>query len=844
MEDNKNNLIDNEINSFFNDNTINDKKTNIIIKIDLGTCNSCCSIWTGDKYEIIIDEYNNKTIPSLISFDEKDNIYIGNYTKQNKNPINFFYESKRLIGRNFSDEIVNIEKDYLTYKINSDKNNNICFVKHNGEQLTPEFISSCILSSIKHNAENYLKQDITEAVITVPAYFNDKQRQATKDAALIAGLECKMILCEPIAAALAYGLNHLNKNNYKILVYDLGGGTLDVSIIELNSGIFEVIGTNGNMHLGGIDFDNIIYDYCLKIFKKNNSEFDNIIDNNNKILLKQLSENAKIILSKRETYCIKIDNFWKNINLNIVLTKNKLNELCSQISKICIRPIKLLLENINVNNEDINEIILVGGMTKMPLIKESISNYFNNKIVINSSINPDEIVAIGAGIQGYIINNPNTSFSESITLLNTTALSLCVELSNGILDILIPKNSFIPIKEQKLYTNADNSPNINIKLYEGERKLAIDNYLVGEFVIDLEPKPRGYYKIEVTIYIDFNNIIHINAKNMNNDNCFEEKSIEISGRNGKLSKEDIEKIILDSTKYKLIDKQNKKYKKLNYDLTHLINNLKILLKQKSINLNNINIDNLLEKINIAEKLLEKNNIEKFSEIQNLYNDLKDNFYIFIIDSDEMKNFNITNINTNELGTSIYQDDNVNKISNLNNIDNDENIKSNIDMEFVNTYTIKWFNITESLNDDKNKFIELLNNSNNSNEINKYIYDIFQLIENTINIIDEILLELQLDNNITIDKCETFDKIINNSYILYQEHESNNLNNNDQLLLMCMTIKKSILSNNDINENEQCKELIKIINSAEKYLSNPENDDDLIIENYIIDINNLCDLISF
>lgn len=834
-------LIDSEINSFFNE-TVSEKKINdIIIGIDLGTCNSCCSIWTGDKYEIILDESNNHTIPSHISFDDKDNIYIGNYTKQNNNIVDFFYESKRLIGRNFDDEIVSIEKQYLTYEIDSDKNNNICLIKHNKEILTPEFISSCILSSIKHNAENQLKQSINKAVITVPAYFNDKQRQATKDAAQIAGLNCEMIICEPIAAALAYGLNHLNKNNYKILVYDLGGGTLDVSLIELNSGIFEVIGTNGNMHLGGIDFDNIIYDYCMKIFKKNNPDFNNIISNNNKILLKQLSENAKIILSDKDNYNIKINSFWNNKDLNIILTKNKLNELCSQISKICIRPIKLLLEKINVNNNDINEIILVGGMTKMPLIRESINNYFNKNVIINSSINPDEIVAIGAGIQGYMIANPNSSFSESITLLNTTSLSLGVELSDGIIDVIIPKNSFIPVKEQKFYTNVDNSPNITIKLYEGERKLAKDNYLVGEFTINVEPKPRGYHKIEVNIYIDINNIISVSAKNINSENI-NESSIQISGKNGRLTKEDINKIIEDSKKYKLIDKQNKKYKKLEYELTQLINNIKLLLKQE-LNIKNLDIDLLKQKINCAEDILKKNNIEYFSEIKELYNDLKNNFYIYITNSEE-NNFNaansISDVNK-DVGTSIYQDENINKVDNVNDLEDDINLNKQKNLEFVDTFTTKWFSIIESLNDDKDKFINLQIDSSDS--VNKYVYNILQLIENVTNEIDNILLQLQLDDNVTFTKCESYDKYINDLYISYQEFESSNLSNYDQLGLICATIKKSILSNNEITDNKYCKELISIINSAEKYLNDLNNIQDSITEQYISDINNLCDLIN-
>lgn len=833
-------LINKDIDSFFN--IVEQKEIDthdIIIGIDLGTSNSCCSVWTGDKHTIIVDEYNNHTIPSYVSFDEEDNIYIGNYNKQNRNPIDYFYESKRLIGRLFNDEIVENEKKYLTYQIGADNNNNICLIKHNKQQLTPEFISSCILSSIKHNAEIQLKQSVKKAIITVPAYFNDKQRQATKNAALIAGLECELILCEPVAAALAYGLNHLNKNNYNILVYDLGGGTLDVSLIELNSGIFEVKGTNGNMHIGGIDFDNIIYDYCLKIFKINNPNFNsNEISNDNKLLLKNLSENAKILLSTEEKTNITIENFWNNKKINIILTKLKLNELCNNIIKLCIQPINNLLEKININKNNINEIILVGGMTKMPIIKETINKYFQEKIVINSSINPDEIVAIGASIQGYLINYPDTHFSESITLLNTTSLSLGIEMSSGIIDILIPKNSFFPLQKQKIYTNVDNSSELLIKLYEGERSIAVDNYLVGDFIINIEPKPKGFHKIEITITIDLNNIISVEAKNLNNKN--EYNNIKINKNKNNLSQEKINKIIQKSEKYKLIDKQNKRYKILQSKLLSIIN---IFNNRSKDDLQNIDLNSLLPKIKKANELLnlskENSNTLYFDQLQTIYNDINNNYYTIITDSFDNNNLNtIETLNNNSTGVSIYQDEKLNNINNLNNINdnNDVNIIINDtdNINIINEYTTKWFKILEELNTEKDNLIDVADN-------NKYLVNKIQFIIDISDFINEYLLDLQLDNNITIEKCKSYDISVNNYYLDYEQYDNKNLDNTEQLSLICGTLKNSILSNNNIIDNKYCTDLIILINSAEKYLEEV-NIKKNIIDNFISEIDLLCNLI--
>jgi molecular chaperone DnaK (HSP70) len=814
-----------DINSYFNstEEKIKEDKEDIIIGIDLGTCNSCCSIWRNNKYEIIKDESNNNTFPSIIVFDKNDNIYSCNnaidYINKNYSTENYFYESKRLIGRKYNDKIIDIERKYLTYEIESDDKNNIKLVKNN-KTLTPEEISSYVLSSIKNSAEKYLNQEVKRAVITCPAYFNDNQRQATMDAAKIAGLECQMILCEPIASALAFGLNNIKKDNYKILIYDLGGGTLDVSLIELNNGIFEVLGTSGNMHLGGIDFDNIIYDYCISVFKSNNPMFDGKIDIEKKKELKRYCEILKKDLTYNENSIINIDDFWFGINLNINLSRTKFTQLCNKLLILCMKPINDLIEHININKEDINEIILVGGMTRVPIIQQNIKNYFNKDV--NTSLNPDELVAIGAGIQGYIINYPDSEFSTSITLLNTTTLSLGIEVSNEIMDILIPKNSIIPIKEKKIYTNNESGEkSINIKIFEGERQLTKDNYLVGSFEIDVEPAPAKYHKIEISINIDINNIISVSAKNLENNN---NKEIIINGKNGRLTKEQINEMIKDSIKYKLIDLQNKKYKKTQNTLKGIISNLNYNIENNNININEIQkqeLNEYIKNININDNIL---------NLKEHINTLKKSYCILLTSNINDLNGLIKKDISNS-GTSIYQDENIdneynNNINKLNQ-EEDINIKNNIN-------DIK--KIVEKIIEKCNLILDYINSIEidiccESTEILK-------------DFVENILLWVHTENKIKLNDANEKYNLLNKTYNEYIiKTEQIELSSKEELILLCNSLKKSILAEIDIKENNLYESLNNMIYDIEEKIENDliKNDNEYL--KCIDDVNDLCELIS-
>lgn len=825
-------MINNDIDTFFNE-EIKQENEDIVIGIDLGTSNSCCSIWKNNKPIMIPDENGKFIFPSIIAFDANDNIYSCNAAVSKLNENNYFYETKRLIGRNYDDPIIQSEKKILTYDISSTENNNILIKKTiNGKEfkITPEEVSSYVLSSIKISAEKFLKQEITKAVITVPAYFNDNQRQATKDAARIAGFDCQMILCEPIASALAYGI--INRNNYRILVYDFGGGTLDISVLQINDGIFEVKGTSGNMHLGGLDFDKIIYNYCLSIFLINNShikqsDLENNLSNINKKLLLNKCELAKKELSTMKNAVINIQNFYDNKDLSINLSRNRFYELCNRLLTLSMAPINTLFESIDINKNEIDEIILVGGMCRVPIIQENIEKYFEKKS--NMSMNPNYIVAIGAGIQSYLLSHPDTEFSQSIILLNTTSLSLGIEVSNEIMDVIIPKNSLMPTHAKKLYTNNSTKEKLTIKLFEGERTLTKDNYLVGEFDINVESAPIGTHQIEINVSIDINGIITLTATNLKNNN---KTAITINGKNKRLSENDIKKIIEESKKYKLIDKHNKKYKELQNHIINLLDNLKYNLENDNMVFNNTKLTSetvldLIHSINITGTIKELKETIKY---------LNETLCILIMSPLDTKGV-IESINKEPSGTSVYQDETLDEEFNYKN-----NIIKKIDDE--NIIKIDKSNSVELLEILSNKCVDILNyldnieidiDENRTQELKQYIEDIILYIH-TKSIIKNDELEA-----ILLDVDEKY-----NNYI--ETIENIDLTILDELIILCKSIQKSILFNANITEDNVYIELIKTIdNIFELYEEKIKHGKNEILNNeeclkYIDYINNQCEYI--